>query len=466
MAVELEQRFERMRALSRAEPEVGRAVRKARLTRLTELLETERAALVRAMAADFGVRAPDECEIFELMPALSELRGQLRDLGAAMRPRRAQVPWYLAPARAELVPEPLGVVGVLSPWNFPVYLALAPVAAALAAGNRVLLKPSELAPRTSELIARAIAERFDPDELSVWLGDAALAARFSALPFDHLLFTGSTRVGQAVAEAAAKQLTPVTLELGGKSPAIVTPSADLPRAAARIMFGKLINAGQICIAPDYALVPAGQLDAFVAELVGAARSLYPRFVGSADYTSLRSLASAERMEALVTDAAVRGARLVRLGDEGQGAGTQRAPVLVIDPPHDARVLSEELFVPVLPIVPYHTLDEAIDFVNARPRPLALYVFGEAERELASVLGRTRSGGVTVNDVFYHCGAGTLPFGGIGPSGMGVYHGRAGFDTFSHLKPVYRQSRLHPSSLLAPPYGPTKTKLRALLWRFL
>jgi acyl-CoA reductase-like NAD-dependent aldehyde dehydrogenase len=300
----------------------------------------------------------------------------------------------------------------------------------------------------------------------VWLGDAALAARFSALPFDHLLFTGSTRVGQAVAEAAAKHLTPVTLELGGKSPAIVTESADLGRAAQRIMFGKLVNAGQICIAPDYALVPAASLERFVAELTAAARGLYPSFAGNPDYTSLRSRASAERMEALVHEAALGGARVVRLEDEPRGATCQRAPVLVIEPAADARLLSEELFAPVLPIVPYHTLDEAIDFVNARPRPLALYVFGTSQRELGPVLARTRSGGVTVNDVFYHCGAGTLPFGGIGPSGMGVYHGRAGFDTFSHLKPIYHQSRVHPSGLLAPPYGRGKAKLRALLWRWL
>jgi coniferyl-aldehyde dehydrogenase len=272
-------------------------------------------------------------------------------------------------------------------------------------------------------------------------------------------------VGRAVALAAAANLTPVTLELGGKSPALVLRSANLAQAAARITFGKLINAGQICIAPDYALVPRSQLDAFVSAVRTAASDLYPSFAGNPDYTSMRAPASAARMDALLADAEARGATLVRLSPGAAvGGSLQRSPVLVLDPPVDARVLQEELFAPILPIVPYDTLDDALNFINARPRPLALYVFGRSECELQAVLGGTRTGGVTINDVFYHCGCGTLPFGGIGPSGMGAYHGRAGFDTFSHLKPIYRQSRLHAGALFSPPYGPRKARLRDFLRR--
>jgi acyl-CoA reductase-like NAD-dependent aldehyde dehydrogenase len=464
--VELEQHAARILSLSRTDMVASYDQRKDRLLRLESLVVENRAALLLAMASDFGVRSHDESDTFDLLPTLAEIRGQRRDLRAAMRPRRRQLPWYLWPARASLVPEPLGVVGVMSPWNFPLYLALAPVAAALAAGNRVLLKPSELAPATSEVISTCVARAFASEELSVWLGDAALAARFSAIAFDHLLFTGSTTVGRAVARSAAINLTPVTLELGGKSPALVLPSADLRLAAARIIFGKLINAGQICIAPDYALVPRAQLGAFVAAVRATAKNLYPSFAGNPDYTALRAPAAAARMDALVQDAESRGATLVRLRAEADAqGGLQRTPVLVLDPPADARVLEEELFAPILPIVPYDTLDDAIAFINARPRPLALYAFGSAAAEVDAVLQRTRTGGVTVNDVFYHCGCGTLPFGGIGPSGMGVYHGRAGFDTFSHLKPIYRQSRLHAGALFSPPYGPRKARLRDLLRRF-
>jgi acyl-CoA reductase-like NAD-dependent aldehyde dehydrogenase len=447
---ELERAFARQRELSRAEPPASLSVRRDRLKRLLSALEENADALVAAMSADFGHRATHESETYDINGAVGAIRHDLNHTAHWMRRRRYPVRGYMWPGRAAVLPTPLGVIGVMSPWNFPVYLALSPLSAALSAGNRALLKPSEHTPRTSELMAEMIGRKFGPEEIAVCLGGADVAERFASLPFDHLLFTGSTAVGRKIAAAAAQNLTPVTLELGGKSPLLVTPSADPNDAAARCMFGKLANAGQICVSPDYALVPRARLDEFVEHAKVHAQRLYPSFADNPDYSAVAGAQRLARLEAMIAEAELKGARVARLGASGAG---KLAPTLVVEPASDTRLMQEEIFGPVLPVVPYDSLPDAISFINARPRPLALYLFVRDREEQASVLARTVSGGVTVNDVIYHVGCNTLPFGGVGASGMGAYHGEAGFCTFSHMKPVFFQTRLNGRALFETPRTP-------------
>jgi acyl-CoA reductase-like NAD-dependent aldehyde dehydrogenase len=362
--------------------------------------------------------------------------------------------------------QPLGVVGIVVPWNYPIYLALGPLVAALAAGNRVLVKMSEAAPRTGELLARLVAQRFDPALLNIVNGGPELAREFVALPFDHLLFTGSTAVGKEVMRAAAGNLTPVTLELGGKSPAIVGRGIDVADAASKIMFGKCLNAGQTCIAPDYALVPQERIEAFVAAARDAVGRMYPRLAANPQYSSIVNARHRERLRGLLDEARVAGARVEEINPAAEdfAASPKMAPHLVVGA-HDAtRLMREEIFGPLLPVVGYRDLGEAIAYVNARPRPLALYVFDHDAAAVARVLDETVSGGATVNETLLHIAQDDLPFGGVGASGMGAYHGRAGFETFSKAKPVFYQPRLNLLGLFRPPYGPRFEKLMRLLSR--
>jgi len=383
-----------------------------------------------------------------------------------MRPVRVPTPIQLKPGRARVLPQPLGVAGIVSPWNYPVQLALAPAIAALAAGNRVMLKPSEVTPATSALLARTIAARFAPDEFAVVTGGAATGAAFSRLPFDHLFFTGSTAVGRMVAKAAAENLTPVTLELGGKSPAIVDASAGLALVAPRLAAGKLLNAGQTCIAPDYALVPQAKLDAFVAAVAAAVRELYPDPMRGDDYTAIVDDRHYARLAGLIDDARAQGARIVTLPEGAAPDATSRRlpPTLVIGANDRMQVMREEIFGPILPVEVCANLDDAIAKVNARPRPLALYAFGQDRAAIARILRGTVAGGVTVNDTLWHFAHEGLPFGGVGASGMGAYHGETGFRTFSHMKGVYVQPRFTAAKLLRPPYGAAFEKVLALLKR--
>lgn len=457
--------FARQRALSRSEPAPQYTQRIAHLRALERLLLDHGAKLIEAMNEDFGGRSASETETFDLLPSLAEVRAQLRGLRGFMRQKSAHIPWFFRPSRARLIPQPLGVVGIISPWNFPVYLTIAPLASALSAGNRVLLKPSELVPRTSDLLDQLLSQAFSEDHVSVVQGDARVAEAFAALPFDHLLFTGSTGVGRKVARAAAENLTPVTLELGGKSPVVVAPSADIALAARRTIFGKLANAGQICIAPDYALVPNDKLEGFTQAAAQAAKTFYPQYTGNPEYTAILTERHRERLVALREDALAQGATVIDLGPFGadaDGGGRRLSPSLILNPPASTRVMQEEIFGPLLPVIGYDKLEDAVTRVNGGERPLALYVFAESTSERDYVLTRTVSGGVTVNDVLFHCGVGTLPFGGVGASGMGAYHGQVGFDTFSHLKPVYYQARLNSAALLEPPLSPFKSRFRRLL----
>ena len=455
--------LEGMRAAHDADPTPDRATRLDRLNRLEKAVFGYADQLVEAMQQDFSHRAKPECDNFDVTTTIGDIRHAKRNLRRWMRIRNAGVPKHLLPAGARIAPQPKGVVGVISPWNFPVFLALAPMAYALAAGNRVMLKPSELSPRTSEVMTQMLHEAFEPDEVRVFNGGAEVAAKFSELPFDHLIFTGSTNVGRKVAAAAAKNLTPVTLELGGKSPAIVTPSANLDRAAERIAFGKTSNAGQICVSPDYAMVPRDKLESFLEKIEAKMRSFYPSFAGNKDYTAMISDRHLARARGLIDDAAQRGARIIRLEEDGGGDPSVRQlpPALIVDPPLDSLVMQEEIFAPILVVLPYDDQEEARRFVVGRDRPLALYVFADKENDVRFWRDGSISGGLGVNEVLFHVACDTLPFGGVGPSGMGAYHGDAGFETFSHMKPVFIQSWMNGAALFNPPFTSFKASFGAI-----
>lgn len=437
------------------------AQRRDRLERLRRMTATHAQDLAEAMSRDFGHRSRHESLLADLFTVESGARHAIRHLKRWMAVRRAPTALHFLPASNRLMPQPLGVVGIVAPWNYPYYLAMAPALAALAAGNRVMIKPSELTPATSELMARLVAEHFAPDEMTVVTGDSEVGKAFTHLPFDHLFFTGSTPVGRMVAQAAAQRLTPVTLELGGKSPAIVDRSADLALAAERIAFGKLLNAGQTCVAPDYVLAPKELVQPLADAIVAAVRRFYPRIDGNPDYTAIVSPRHHARLRGLLDDARARGATLRPTHDEAP-ADRRLVPTLLLGTTPDMTVMREEIFGPLLPIVPYGHVSEAIAQVNAGDRPLALYWFGEDRAAREDVLARTVAGGVTVNDCIWHLGQEEQPFGGVGASGMGAYHGVWGFNTFSKLKPVFLQTRFAGTRLFHPPYGRTFDRLLGLL----
>lgn len=424
------------------------------LARLRAAFRRRLDGLVDAMSADFGRRSRHESLLTDGMTVLHEIdlvRSQLRRW---MRPRARSVDWTFMPASAEIRYQALGVIGIIAPWNYPVNLALIPLVSAIAAGNHVMLKPSEFTPRTSQALAELLAEVFPADRVATALGDADVAAAFAALPFDHLLFTGSTPVGRKVMAAAAPNLTPVTLELGGKSPAIVAPGYPVATAAARIAAGKLLNAGQTCIAPDYVLLHERDRDAFVQALRDYVQRHYPNLRESPDYTSIVNDRQYARLQGLTEEAARRGAEVVTLPDAAAHDAAARvfAPTVVLGAPEDSRLLQEEIFGPILPIVTVESVDAAIAYVNARPRPLALYHFDHDRSRTRQVLENCVAGGISVNDCIFHNAQSELPFGGVGPSGMGHYHGHHGFLTFSKQLPVFRQTRWSSLALLRPPYG--------------
>jgi coniferyl-aldehyde dehydrogenase len=447
--------FAAQRKAFAAERDPELAVRRDRLDRLAALLDAREAEFVDAIAADFGVRPAQETRLAELFLVAAGVRHARRNLAQWMRPRRVPTPLFLRPGRSHVVRQPLGVVGVISPWNYPVQLSLMPVIAALAAGNRVLLKPSELTPRTAALLERSIAAAFAADEFAVINGGADVGEAFSRLPFDHLFFTGSTAVGRKIALAAANNLTPVTLELGGKSPALILADADFDLLAKRLCVGKLLNAGQTCIAPDYVLAPAERIQELVDVLAAAVAVLYPQVGTNPDYTSIVNDRHYARLTALIADAEEKGARVVRLNPGGEmlpGGARKLPPTLLLDVRDDMAVMREEIFGPILPIEAYATIDEAIGKINARPHPLALYAFGGDRRLRERVLRETIAGGVTLDDTLWHFCNEELPFGGVGASGSGAYHGERGFLGFTHEKAVFVQPRLTLNSLLYPPYG--------------
>jgi coniferyl-aldehyde dehydrogenase len=438
-----------------AAPYPSAAERRANLTRLLRAVLAHQDDLATAIDRDFAGRSRDEVLFSEIYVAVNAIRHARSKVKRWMAPRPRHVGWPLQPAQAWVLPQPLGVAGIIVPWNYPVFLSMAPLAGALAAGNRVMLKPSEFTPETSALLARIISETFPPDLVAVALGDSTVGRAFAQLPFDHLLFTGATSVGRDVMRAAAEHLTPVTLELGGKSPALVAPDANIARAAADIVYGKLLNSGQTCIAPDYVLVPFASLRPFVEGLRKAVERYYP----DAQYTSIINGKHQQRLLGYLEEASARGVETITLS-----ATRGLAPTILINPPDDLKVMRDEIFGPILPLKTYDTIDQAITYVNQHERPLALYLFTRSQSTIDSVLTRTISGGVCINDTLLHIAAEDLPFGGVGASGMGHYHGQEGFDTFSKLKPVFRRRWLGLGRMLRPPHSRLHNWMRKILIR--
>jgi coniferyl-aldehyde dehydrogenase len=464
----LQDAFHHLFELSRTAPAPTLELRLDRLKRLRAAVSENEARFEAAISADFGHRSSTETLIAEIMMVLSEIKHATKHLKKWMAPQRISTTLQFAPARNRLIPQPLGVVGIISPWNYPLQLTLAPAVAALAAGNRVMIKPSELVPRFSALLVEVIAQKFDAGEIVVTGIEEGIAQAFAALPFDHLMFTGSTRVGRLIAEAAGRNLTPVTLELGGKSPAIIDRSADLDEAAERIAYGKLLNAGQTCIAPDYALVPQNSVQDFAEKLQGHVRRMFGTDPANKDYTSIVSDRHYARLEGLVADAAAKGATIMqaaRPDDPAWKLKRKFPPTIIVGATPEMSVMQEEIFGPLLPVIGYREAAEPIAHINAHDRPLALYWFGKDSAARDEVLARTVSGGVTVNDCLFHFAQINQPMGGVGASGTGAYHGEWGFRTLTKLKPVFYRSRFNRLADLYPPYGAKIARLEKLM-RFL
>lgn len=455
--------LDEIRAAYAAESNPSLEVRLDRISRIEQMISANEEKLCKALAADFGVRHSIETRLAEFQMIYQACKHTRKHLKEWMKPEFRPTPSSMGSSQAWIENQSIGVIGVMSPWNYPIQLALIPAISALAAGNRVWLKVSERSSRTSGFLAGLIQEYFHHTEFCVSTGGLDVAEQFAALPFDHLFFTGSTGAGQKVMRAAADNLTPVTLELGGKSPAIVDDSAKLKEAAASIIYGKLLNGGQTCIAPDYILINSDQRDGLIQELQTAAQI---QFSNPEELTGAIDQMQLSRWHHLVSDAQSRGAKVIPLLKPATHIRNFE-PVLLIDIPEDALVLQEEIFGPILPIVTVNSVTAAIAYVNQRPKPLALYWFGKDKKNLQQVLSNTRSGGVTINDTLLHVAVEDLPFGGIGASGMGTYHGKSGFETFSHKKSILEVRSylglgfLRGTKLARPPYR--KKVERLLRW---
>jgi coniferyl-aldehyde dehydrogenase len=461
----LDDAFHAMFELSRTQPAATLEERLDRLARLRAVIADNEARFEQAISADFGHRSSTETTIAETMLVLGEIRHAAKHLKKWMAPQRVATALQFMPAKNRLLPQPLGVVGIIAPWNYPLQLTLAPAVGALAAGNRVMIKPSELVPRFSALLQQVIAAKFDAAEMMVTGIDDDIAKAFASLPFDHLIFTGSTRVGRLVAEAAGRNLTPITLELGGKSPVIVDRSADLEEAARRIAYGKLLNAGQTCIAPDYAMVPEASVQEFAGWLQRHMRRMYGTDPGNKDYTSIVSDSHYARLEALLADAAAKGAGILQAAKPDDPAWKSKRkfpPTIVVGVTPEMAIMQEEIFGPLLPIMGYRDASEPIAYINKHDRPLALYWFGKDNAARDEVLSRTVSGGVTVNDCLFHFTQINQPMGGVGASGTGAYHGEWGFKALSKLKPVFYRSPFNRLADLYPPYGAKIARLEKML----
>jgi coniferyl-aldehyde dehydrogenase len=426
--------------------------RRNRLSALKGALLAHKQPLCDALALDYGQRSDYDSLVADILPCVMQVNYSLKRLKGWMRPARRHPGLLLAPARVEVHYQPLGVIGIMVPWNFPVMLSLGPLIGAIAAGNRAMIKLSEFTPHTNAVLRTLLAQVFGDDEVVVIEGDAGLAAAFSTLPFDHLLFTGSTAVGRLVMAAAAPQLTPLTLELGGKSPCLIAPDMPLALAVERMIFGKSLNAGQICVAPDYVLLPRGQEQGFIEAYQTHFRRLYPKGLDSPDYGSIINAAQYERLTAWLAEAKQAGAQAHPCASPARDDGARRlVPHLLTEVPGHCQLMQQEIFGPLLPLVPYDSIEEAIAYVAARPRPLALYLMSLDETLQSRLIRETHAGGMAINECLFQVAADDAPFGGIGPSGMGHYHGHEGFLTFSKAKTVLRRGRFSAGTLIHPPY---------------
>ncbi|HRL93133.1 MAG: coniferyl aldehyde dehydrogenase [Pseudomonas sp.] len=453
---QLQQLFTRQRDAFSANPMPSAEQRIQWLKSLSQMLASNQDALIKAINQDFSNRSADETLLAEIMPSLHGIHYACSHIKKWMKPSRRSVGMAFQPASAKVIYQPLGVVGVIVPWNYPLFLAMGPLVGALSAGNRVMIKMSESTPATSQLVKDLLGKIFPEDLVCVALGEAEVGVAFSKLAFDHLLFTGATSIGKHVMRAAAENLTPVTLELGGKSPVIVSAEVPLSDAAERIAFGKTLNAGQTCVAPDYVLVPRNRVEGFVAAYREAVTRFYPKLQDNPDYTAIINERQLQRLKGLLSDAESKGAKVINLYPEAQGRRLPQAVLLDVN--DDMTIMQDEIFGPLLPIVPYDTLEQAFAYINQRPRPLALYYFGYNKAEQQRVLEQTHSGGVCLNDTMLHVAQDDMPFGGVGPSGMGHYHGHEGFKTFSHAKGTFIKQRFNAARMIYPPYGKAIQKL--------
>ena len=448
----LPEQLVRLKQACQAQPMPSLAQRRSRLTALKSALLAHKQALCDALALDYGQRSDYDSLVADILPCVMQINYSLKRLKGWMKPVRRHPGLLLAPARVEVHYQPLGVVGIMVPWNFPVMLSLGPLIGAIAAGNRAMIKLSEFTPHTNAALRTLLEAVFDDDEVVLIEGDAGLAAAFSTLPFDHLLFTGSTAVGRQVMAAAAPQLTPLTLELGGKSPCLIAPDMPLALAVERMIFGKSLNAGQICVAPDYVLLPRGQELAFIEAYQAHFRRLYPKGLDSPDYGSIINRAQYERLTAWLAEAKQAGAQVHPCASPARDDGARRlVPHLLTEVPGHCQLMQQEIFGPLLPLVPYDSIEEAIAYVAARPRPLALYLMSLDETLQSRLIRETHAGGMAINECLFQVAADDAPFGGIGPSGMGHYHGHEGFLTFSKAKTVLRRGRFSTGNLIHPPY---------------
>jgi coniferyl-aldehyde dehydrogenase len=426
---------------------------------LKALLLNNQDALIQAMCEDFGNRSNDDSKIGDILTTVQGINYSLKHLKKWMKPSKRHLSLLLQPASARVEYQPLGVVGIIVPWNYPVFLGLGPLTAALASGNKAMVKMSEYTPNTAKLLKQLVDKYFEPNKISIIEGDASVAAVFSSLPFDHLFFTGSTNVGKLVMRSAAENLVPVTLELGGKSPAIIADDMDINTAVNRFILGKTLNAGQTCVAPDYIFCPKGKTQQLIDAIESTFKSMYPSVKDNKDYTSVVNSAQHARLQALIDDAADKGAVITPLGGDIGCAKTRQMPLTLIhEVNNEMQVMQQEIFGPLLPIIEYDTLEQAIDYINEGERPLALYIYSFNKACQNQILKSTHSGGVCINDAAFHVAAEDLPFGGVGCSGMGSYHGSEGFKTFSHAKSILSRGRLSFGKLLFPPFGTAVHKL--------
>ena len=457
---DMQSQFSRMQNLSRTQPINDWATRRDQLDNLELMLSDNQQLLANAISADFGYRSESETQFAELFPSFTGISHAKKHGKRWMKAQRVSISALYMPAHNEILPQPLGVVGIMVPWNYPLFLAIGPMIDAITAGNRIMVKMSEAAPQFAQTFAETISRYFSADMVCVVIGEVEIAAAFSELPFDHLLYTGSTAVGKKVMAAAAPNLTPVTLELGGKSPVIVLEGANLENAVNRVMMGKTLNAGQTCIAPDYVLIQRQYHDEFVRLAREWMEKHYPNIESNPDYSRIINVQQFKRVKGYLENLSSEG--VYRLTDATSNLETRlMPPVIVSEPEPESDLMQNEIFAPVLPLMHYDTLDNAIAFVNARPRPLALYVFGDNSRDIDKVRTNTVSGGLCINEVIMHVAQHDLPFGGVGDSGTGAYHGKAGFDRLSHMKPIFVQSKLNGLNILLPPYGGLFKKAMAL-----
>ncbi len=459
----MQQEFQRIYQVSRQKPFPPLAERKQSLEQLKKMILDNEQAIIKAIDQDFSGRAEFETQLAEIYPSIKAIKHAKKKMSSWMKPEKRAMSLWFQPASAKVIYQPLGVAGIIVPWNYPLYMAIGPLTCALSAGNCVMLKMSEFTPNFSQLFADLVAQYLPEGLVRVVNGGPEIGAEFLQLNFDHILFTGSSRVGKMVMKAASDNLTSVTLELGGKSPTIIDADFPIKTAAERIIFGKLLNSGQTCLAPDYVFLPKGKEQEFVDACKTVAQKFYPQW-NAKHYTAINSPKQFERQEAMLQDAIDKGAEIVYLNNSAneKNDGRKMSPTIVLQTSQNMQLRQDEIFGPVLPVVSYKNLDEVIDYVNANPRPLALYFFSYNKKNIQRMLSETVSGGVTINDVILHVSQETLPFGGVGNSGMGHYHGFEGFKTFSKAKSVFKQSRFAGTKLMYPPYSNLAKRLYKLM----